>query len=543
MVKESTKAPVNTTDSSEQESLEKIRWSLRQRLCEHMRRLNADLFDELDDFLFCNVQPEELGEGSTQLKLIREFRNKKQLFEEQFLASIDGALQSTLVPRKEDSTASAHWEQSKTNSSAYEKMEVDLASERMQRKAFKYYAARIRQLGSSGKSSDDASTDSVIPENRDILIKNSLRALATSHEVFRISLENRLVFLKLFEKHFLLKMDKLYQDVISIINNKDNQKFVERLYSSSTSIYKRREISKISQPAPEHSAAATDEPLSGSKRVVASVDELLKEWCEKSDLPEFFESMLCTDWHSVMFLMGLNKGVGTREWTEARETIDLILQLILGEPETNNKQIGFEQLRHRLQQGFDLAQKSAPEQQEFFAELEELVCHAGNEKVGSTSLISNGNGNNASNLRPSNTVAVSEAGRRILDNNDLDDFVALLSDDREQAVAELDEEAISMDYYLNMVDTMADGSKADLKNSDVEGKCRILKSASIANSYQVLDEQGRVLLTRGRVGLAVSLRAGEIRLEGQQDFKQAPLSKSQLVLANKTGSTGPATTH
>ena len=543
MVKESTKAPVNQADSNEQESLEKIRWSLRQRLCEHMRHLNTDLFDELDDFLFNSVQPEELGDGSSQLKLVREFRNKKQLFEEQFLASIDGALQSTLVPKDEGNSSSAIGGQGKTSSSVYEKMEVDLALERMQRKAFKHYATRIKQLGSSDKVGDDAGSDSVIPENRDILIKNSLRALAVSHGVFRITLENRLVFFKLFEKNFLLKLDKLYQDVISIINNKDNQKFIERLYSSSTSIHKRREASKISQPAPEPSIQSGDEPLSGSKRIVARVDEVIEGWCKDPELPEFVESMLRNDWHGVMFLMGLNKGVETREWCEAKDTIELMLRLISEESARDDERIDFGHLRHRLHQGFDLAQKSKPEQQAFLTALEELICHAGKGKDENTSVFSGSSERKAAEAKPNNYAAVSEAGRKILDNNDLNDFVALLSDDQEQAIAELDEEAISMDYYLNMVDTMADGSLAELKNSNVEGKCKIQKSASIADSYQVLDEKGLVLLTRGRVGLAVSLRAGEIRLEGQQDFNQQQASNSQLILIDNTGSSGQATAH
>lgn len=543
MVKENTKAPVNSADFSEDSSLEKIRWSLRQRLCEHMRHLSADLFDELDDFLFNSVQPEELGEGSSQLKLVREFRNKRQLFEELFLASIDGALQSTLVPKQEHTNSDTIQNQVKASSSAYEKMEIDLALERMQRKAFKHYTSRIKQLGNTGKSGSDVTEDSVIPVNRDILIKNTLRALAVSHGVFLISLENRLVFLKLFEKHFLLKMDKLYQDVISIVNNKDNQAFIERLYSSSTSIHKRREKSRIAPAGENPQTTENNEPLSGSRRIVAAVDELLKSWCDDNKLPEFVESMLKKDWHGVMFLMGLNKGVGTREWSEAKETVDLLLQLVSGSFVNTGTGSSFDRLRERLQQGFELAQKSASEQQAFFVELEKLYAGTGSSKGDNTSLESEsgeqGNAQKSTRTARHSYAAVSEAGRKILDNDDLDDFVALLSDDQEQAIAELEEEAISMDYYLNMVDTMADGSKAEVQNGKVQVACIIKKSTSIANSYQVLDERGRVLLTRGRVGLAVSLRAGEIRLQGQQDFNQAQLGKSQLVAVDQARNEHP----
>ncbi|MEZ5491411.1 MAG: DUF1631 family protein [Gammaproteobacteria bacterium] len=536
-------------DLQDLDTLEKIRWSLRQRLCEHMRRLNSDLFDELDDFLFCSVQPDELSEASPQLKLIREFRNKKQLFEEKFLVSIDGALQSTLVPEVQDRKLPAAIGVDSTGSSAYEKMEADLALERMQRKAFKFYASRIRELGSSGTDSEHAEENGenrVIPENRDILIKNTLRALAFAQPVFRVPLESRLVFLKLFEQHFLLKMDKLYQDVISIINNKDNQKFVERLYASSTSIHKRRSRSQLVENRQGAQGSRSRELFPVSNLISARIEGMLDEWCKNPKLPEFVVTMLRQDWQNVLFLLGLNKGVEAQEWHEARQAIDRLVQLLSGETATqkpagdSEKEWTVTQVQALLRQGFDFVHKDAADQEAFFNALGERLNVAGRRAGDAAAAGSSQPSANAGRGASNNFAAVSEAGRKILDSADLDDFIALLSDDQEQAIAEVEEEAISMDYYLTMVDSMADGAAAELRHADEMGKCRIRKSNNIENSYQVLDKNGRVLLTRGRVGLAVSLRAGEIRLEGQEDFNPAPsVSPPSLdvVLATRQATT------
>ncbi len=526
---------IGGTDAQDLETIEKIRWSLRQRLCEQLRRLNTELFDELDDFLFFSVQAEELADGSPQLKLIREYRNKKQLFEERFLTSIDGALQSTLVPQSDDQNVTAQLNDEKTTSSTYEKMEVDLALERMQRKAFKFYSVRIRELGGSGREAVGTDADKVIPENRDILIKNSLRALASAHLVFRVSLESRLVFLKLFEKHFLLKMDRLYQDVLSIINNKDNQKFVERLYASSTTIHKRRRSrSQIIGPTGADRSSPEVEPLMVSQRVSEKVAELTEKWCAHATTPEFIKEMLRQDWQNVMFLVGLNKGVETREWNEARDTVEILLDRLSVGAADSGDETGVKQICTRLQQGFELAQTDPLEQETFFQALRELLSSASNAVRENVKPDEDRKAGRRSVVSSSNYAAVSEAGRKVLDNGDLDDFIALLSDEQEQAIAEVEEQAISMDYYLNMVDAIADGSVAEVNHGGQAHRCTVQKSSNVVDSYQVLDERGCVLLTRGRVGLAVSLRAGEIRLQGQEDFQ--PVHSSSQLSHTATGS-------
>ncbi|MGA1498723.1 MAG: DUF1631 family protein, partial [Steroidobacteraceae bacterium] len=495
--------------SRARENVDKVRWSLRQRLCEHMRRLNADLFDELDDFLFSSVQPEELAEGSTQIRVIREFRNKKQLFEEKFLASINAALQATRVPAKGMGPLAGA--ETPAGGSAYEKMEVDLALERMQRKAFKFYAGRIRQLAACGEPEAATTADCLIPENRDILIGNTLRALAQAHSVFRISLESRLIFLKLFEKHFLLEMDRLYQDVISIVTHQDNQRFVARLFASSTSIHRKRTKSQIRRADPQAGQHLADQELPVSEQVAETVQQLVESWCRQDDVPGFVADMLRGEWSNVLLLAGLNAGLETREWREACKTAESLLQWLSAADQAGSQSIGLEELQGRLRDGFVLTHKDPQAQKEFFRA---LADHAGSRVEPAkevTSIVEEHGTRPPVRQSAVSFAAVSEAGRKILDNNDLDNFIALLSDEQEQAIAEVEEEAISMDYYLNMVDTMADDAAARITQNGHSRPGRIQKSSAIDNSYQVVDEKGRVLLTRGRVGLAVSLRSGEVR--------------------------------
>jgi hypothetical protein len=534
----------NSAAYRQPEALQNIDRSPGQRLRDCMENLGADLFDELDDFLFCSVQPEELGEGSSQLNLIREYRNKKQLFEEQFLGFVSSALQLNSDSENADKTVCARSGFSNDGSSAYEKMEIDLALERMQRKALKHYAARVETPDSSERVGKRDSAALISSENLDALVTITLQALAVSHGVFRVSLENRLVFLKLFEKHFLLQMGQLFQQVTSFCQHQDSRSLAERLGSSSVSILERDEHAGPGQTKTYSDTQASSRQPGSAEKLAARIDSLVDGWCGKSNLMEAVVSMMRNDWRAIMYLMGMNKGLDSSEWREAVQTIESLLQRIAGDSNPEGNQPGIDTLRKSLQQGFDLIQKPVAEQQDFFAALEGVFGREGKEtRVESTSLISRGSDHVISEIKPSKFAAVSEAGRKILDHEDLDDFVALLSDDQEQAIAELDEEAISMDYYLSMVDSMTDGAPAELKGSDIEGSCRIEKSASIDDSYRVLDQHGRVLLTRGRVGLAVSLRAGEIRLQGQQDFKRSQSGCSQQLSTDNARTASPATAH
>jgi hypothetical protein len=534
----------NADDCGQPEAPQNIERSPDQRLRDRMESLSADLFDALDDFLFCGAQPEELGQGSSQLNLIREYRNKKRLFEQQFLGFVGSALQVDSESGNADKTVCAPSNFDDNSSSAYEKMEIDLALERMQRKALKHCAAHIESPGRTDLDGEQNGAALISSENLGVLVNTTLHALALSHWVFRVSLENRLVFLKLFEKHFLLQMGQLFHQVPNFSEYNGNPGQAERPGLSAVSILERDQQNGPGQTETGSAGQSNGGRHGSAGKLAAQIDVLVDGWCGQSNPGEAVVSMIRDDWRVVMYLVGLNKGLDSNEWREAVQTIESLLRRIAEDSVSVGNQSESDALREKLQQGFDLIQKPAAEQRDFFSALEGLlgrkVKETGDE---STSLISRESDHIAGESKPSKFAAVSEAGRRILDYDDLDDFVALLSDDQEQAIAELDEEAISMDYYLSMVDSMIDGSPAELKSPDIAGSCRIEKSTSIDDSYRVLDQNGRVLLTRGRIGLAVSLRAGEIRLEGQQDFKSSQDGTSRFIGTDNTRTAGAATTH
>ena len=57
--------------------IEKVRWSLRQRLRKQMQVLCSDFFDETDDFLFGSGQKGQFADDSIYLNAMRELRTRQ----------------------------------------------------------------------------------------------------------------------------------------------------------------------------------------------------------------------------------------------------------------------------------------------------------------------------------------------------------------------------------------------------------------------------------------------------------------------------------
>ena len=493
--------------------------SLDSKLLDLMENLTFQLFDELDDSLFSSVRPGALVDDSPQIKLIREYRNKKRLFEGQFLSFIREVLEGSSVAESLDNAVSSQFRMPNQGNSVFEKMEIDLALERMQRKALRRHSTQIRNFEDLRLGGEENQTALIRTETLECLATLILQALSISHGVFRVSLENRLVFLKLFERLFLLQMEQL-----SSCERNESQNFADQLEASLVHISEADQRIGFGQIATDEHIRADSGKHRGTKKLVALIDELIDGWCRNSELDESIESMLREDWRAVMYLVAVNKGTESQEWREAARTIELLMQRMTLDFSAKIDQSEDDSLLNRLRLGLDLIQKPATEQQEILSVLQNLFGREDNDHC--TPKISGNRKHRIDDIRSSTFASFSEAGRKILDRDDLDDFIELLGDDQEQAIAELDDEAISMDYYLNLVNSMADTSRANLSILGSEGKCRIEKSASIDGSYRVLDQNGRVLLIRGRIGLAVSLRAGEIKLEGQQDYQRSRAARS-----------------
>ena len=117
----------------------------------------------------------------------------------------------------------------------------------MTRKANKVYSAYIKQIESLFSAIEAKKGRHLIRGNA--LVSSVLLGFVEAQDTIRINLEIRLVFMKLFEQHFLMNSEKLFEqhflmnseklflDIISILNNIDNKQFIDRLYSSSSSFH------------------------------------------------------------------------------------------------------------------------------------------------------------------------------------------------------------------------------------------------------------------------------------------------------------------
>jgi hypothetical protein len=132
-------------------------------------------------------------------------------------------------------------------------------------------------------------------------------------------------------------------------------------------------------------------------------------------------------------------------------------------------------------------------------------------------------------------AAISEAGRKILDDDDLDDIVALLSDDQDQQKQkEKDESEDSLSGYLNLIDSLREDEEIEYVNDGKVQKCKIQKSVTADNSFQVTNRAGKVLLARSRVGLALSAKSGELRIGDNSTVRPQPAADQRTLIHTQT---------
>ena len=358
---------------------DKLRWSLRQRLCEQIRHLAADCFDEVDDFLFAAGQQGQFSEEGSCLQAMREIRSKRDQFEESFLNAVSASLlrdwrdldsgEITVVPGKKDA--------------GLENIEVELALKGMRRKALKFYAPHLKQLQ---QISSESAPENGFQVPGEWLVNNVIFAVEASHAVFNLPMEIKLIFLKLIEQHVLLKMDKLFLDTISILNNVNDEVFVERLYAAAQGLPR----SKVENPPVASAASPVVAPAKPAQAIAKSKKPL-----------------------------------------------------------------------------------RAPEQE----------------------------------------AAISDVGKSIISADDLNELVSLLSGDKQnEPKAQVAAGKDDMTHYLALADSLVDGTELIYIRDRAEHVCLLQKSQSVENSYALRNRQGKLVLTRSRIGLAISLRSGELRV-------------------------------
>jgi hypothetical protein len=206
----------------------RLRSCLGQSVHEHQQQLCTDFFDELDDFLFASGHQGQFGDKGVYLKSMREFRAKQRLFEETLQQLVSRNLKSENHPLASDSGTARRLGSSVE---VFEKVEVDIALQAMQRKANKYYQPLIKQINSINENFCIAPEQQAVAGHA--LIASTMGAFAEAQNVFLLELDVRLVFIKLFEQKVLMKMDKLFLDIINILKTVGAEVFVAEPYAPS----------------------------------------------------------------------------------------------------------------------------------------------------------------------------------------------------------------------------------------------------------------------------------------------------------------------
>ncbi len=482
--------------------LEKLRWSIRQRLRKQMSQLITDLFDAADDFLFSSGQKGQFGDGNTYLGAMRELRAKQKLFEDRFLDEVIVAIKASY--RTAESSAAALAESAQSEPEVMlEQVELDLAMEGMARKAARTYQAFIKQIASLQKNRAQSEATSIFAST--LLNDATLQAFGRAQAVLTLPLEIRLVFIKLFEQNFLLNMEKLYLDIISIINNAENKKFVDKLYASSTVLAKRasgEERSTSSRSQNEKTVVSTPGEIAVSEE---TVEQVVAAAVGKDLLPEIVSEIVQRHWKSVLLLIGVNKGKASREWQEAMHTLRLLVSSVSQKSLVTDADRST--LLAHLEQGFELIQVPGPEQEELFTQLTNYFigkCAAS----GKQDAVESGS-SEAENGKQE--VSISPTGEEILNQEDLDDLAQLLGAcDQEQPEEDAAQE---LSEILPRIDALAEESTVQVL---IDGKfkdCTLQRNISNPSLYTVCTEDGSFCLNRSRLGLAIALREGELRLK------------------------------
>lgn len=492
---------------------DKLRWSIRLRLRKQLELLSVEFFDEVDDFLFSNSKQAQSSGDNPYLKSMRELRTKQTLFEENFLDQLLFLVERSQcnIDEKvqESSAASDH------SGATFEKVEIDLAIRSMQRKANKYYAEHYEQINAINKRSSNGSAEQIISSQ--ILVTATLDSFLKSQETFLLELEIRLVFIKLFEQHFLLSLDKVFSDLISILNNASDPAFVEKLIASSSAFQASVNTQINPSALDERRVKIAAKGSAVAQSIEAGIDDFVSELCDSHRMPLFIEKMIRTQWREVMFLIGLNSGPDSIEFNEAKHSV-LLLSAAAGE----NSQVSAKEkelILAQIEQGFQLIQLSADVRDSFTVELSQLFGSGKtlfeSESSSEKTKISNGAG--ASTLRKINEASISPAGKRVLDKDDLTELANMLGAESPSA-PNTTSNGSDLDEYLSEVDLIVEGQHGNYKFSGQYINCHVMKSSE--DFFEIQLEGDKPSITRSRLGLALAIKQGLLK------FNKARITRS-----------------
>lgn len=511
--------------SADTAQIEKAGWALRQRLRKQMSQLSGSFFDEVDDFVFEAGQKGQFTAGSDYLSTMREIRAKQVLFEETFL---DAAANNMKRGNSQFDYSSAASRQGSESPVIFESMEFELAVSTMARKANKYYSPYVKQIESLFCAIDTKKGKHLIRGNT--LVSSVLLGFVVAQDTIKMNLEIRLVFMKLFEQNFLMKLEKLFLDSISILNNIDNKQFVDRLYSSSSSFHMPVASSCTPSKVTQHNSATDSQQLKpDSKAVESSVSDALQVVQSSADVPDFVQQMANEHWRMVLLLIGLNKGVSSLEWQEAEHVLQLLVLCSAGQIETSRFDESL--LLEKLSQGLRLLRISNVDEEQFINALK-------NQLSGKVTPLRPSFRESAvdSGARIEPEASVSPSGESILNADDLNEIAQLINGEPvNDDYVESEEKAQLLDC-LSSVDGLGACSSVKMLIKGKLHDCVVTKSGVQGDVFVITNSGSdastrKIAITRSRLGLAISLRRCEIILS---DGASRPAACNVTVFERKS---------
>ncbi len=502
MASESDPKKVTVINSSDFILVEKVRWSVRQRLRKQLNRLVADLFDEADDFLFRSGQKGQFSDDSVYLKSMRELRAKQTLFIETFHAAIELHVKASYRDEKSEPEQSAQ-DNLPARDPVYEKLEIDLALKAMQRKAEKTYTSLLRQIDRKQKNYKSSRIKQVIAG--DVLLMAPIEGLAQGQAVFNLPLEVRLVFIKLFELHVVMKMENVFLDIIRIIDNVSDKSFVEKLYSSSSGLSNlRNKQEELKASLEQHRSSVAKRSSRKADIVEEAVSQLVSAMCGEVELPLFVEKMIRTRWRVVLFLIGLHRGSTSVEWSEAKHTVALLVAAV-GEP-LQLRALDKDALFEKLRQGFLLIQMGRREQEAFLTELAEFFdsARATARKPASPA---------REDAEPGATQfedAVQQDGVDSLSQEDLDEIAQMLG--ARASSEESRQEEGPLEEFVKEIDQLGEKVLVEYMINGLFEPCTLTRVDGNPEMFNLTDRSAKYSVSRSRLGLAVALKQGELRI-------------------------------
>lgn len=498
-----------------------IRESVRARCRDQLETLARDFFDEVDDFLFASGSKGQFAEDASYLKAMRELRTKQNLFIEAFVDITATTVFSNQVGASAgESGYTRHLVD--RHAEIYEMLEIDLALHSMQRKAVKFYTSHDQQLEALLERVQFETGKGMQPKFA--VVGASLWAFGEAQRVFSLPLEIRLVVIKLFEQHMLLKLETLYKDVINIVKHilgkgarERNRMAPESDRSSETA------VTQLQGPPESAADKVTAIARSSTLTIDHAVDAAVAGYVTTPGLPAFVADMLRCKWRTVLFLVGMNRGCFGQDWQEAIGTMRTLVLGTSGQSALAAKDV--EELLDKLRHGFALLQTPEKEQSRFVQQVQECLL----EHEAATELLGLAGFPEAPQPAASQQVIVPEAslspsGQKILDQEDLDEISSLFgADDTELSTSAVEQQLLAC---LPEIDRLREEEVVQYKINGRFHPCSLRKNPTRPGMFTLVERQSRTTINRSRLGLAISLHEGELQLPGVH----APVRASQKTL-------------